>query len=460
MRKTVVTLALALALPAVFAQGTPAGVQLYGIVDAGFENIDNGAVSMNRLTSGVSTGSRWGLRGGEDLGGGYRALFTLEARLEVDTGDVTNRRAIYYCGTPVSCPGVTLIGAANLLPPAVRAGILGGINKVLADPAALSILPAVSQVNPTSAIFDRQSFAGLVTPFGAFLFGRQYTPNYEVLIKFNSFADSFAGNPGQLAAINIRASNAFQYRAELRGFTASLMYGFGGTEFSRSERDRAPTRGDDFVGVNLQYNSQAFGIGVGYNRNNTVTFAAPNQNRKGLETFSVGGTTGVGPVKLFATYLKAKNENPVLTPADIQNIVIAGGSEAGILALINSSGVISRYNRFDVDALRGLPGPIDMTIYHLGLQWQIQHGTLLAAVNRAKDTARSPWATADATVDQLGLAYFHNLSRRSQLYLAGALANNKDEARIGLGAACCTGGWTTARGEDSRVLQLGMRHTF
>jgi predicted porin len=105
-------------------------------------------------------------------------------------------------------------------------------------------------------------------------------------------------------------------------------------------------------------------------------------------------------------------------------------------------------------------GPVDLTLYHLGLTWTAGPSTVMVALNRAKDTARSPWATADASVDSFGLAYVYSLSRRSALYAAGALASNKDQSRAALGAACCRGGWTTAPGEDSRVVQIGMRHSF
>ena len=38
---------------------------------------------------------------------------------------------------------------------------------------------------------------------------------------------------------------------------------------------------------------------------------------------------GFGPVKLYAQYMKRENENPMLQPADIQNIVVStGGSLA------------------------------------------------------------------------------------------------------------------------------------
>jgi predicted porin len=457
MRKTLLAAALVTALPiAAFAQ-TPAptgSVEVYGILDIGAERVDNGTADVTRVTSGMSTGSRLGFRGNEVLGGGYRALFTLEMRLEADTGLTRNNGAIFFCPSTGVCPGVTLILTPQItaLPPANQAAIFGGNSAVNA-----ALLSAVSTVNSAGALFDRQAFAGLVTPFGAVLLGRQYTPMYEVLVKYNSFFDSFGGNTLQVAAVNIRANNAIQYRAELSGFIVSAMYGFGGSEGNRNERGTAPTGGDDFMGINLQYNSPAFGVGVGYNRNKTVTFAAPTESRTGLETFSIGASGTVGPVKLFATYMNAQNENPVLRPEDIQSIVFSTG---GNLTAINNILGGLFLNAFDVDGLRGVVGPVDLDLIHLGLQWTIGAGSLHVSLGNAKDSARSPWATADASVDVYALAYYYNLSRRSALYASVAQANNKDQSRTALGAACCRGGWTTDRGVDSRVIQVGMRHTF
>lgn len=453
MRKTLFAAALAAAIPiTALAQSPGSSIEMYGIVDIGMESVDNGTVNVKRMTSGISTGSRWGVRGNENLGGGYRALFTLESRFELDTGLTRNTGAIFYCPTTGLCPGVVLMPPATFLPSANQAAILGGNSAV-----NNALLQAVSTVNGAGALFDRQAFAGLVTPVGAVILGRQYTPGYEVLVKYNSFADSFAGNPGQVSPLNIRANNAVQYRAELAGFTASLMWGLGGTEGNRVERSTGPGGGDDFYGINLQYNTPAFGVGVGYNQNKTVTFAAPTESRTSLETFSVGGNATFGSFKIFATYLNAKNDNPVLRPEDIQSIVISTG---GNLAAIN--GILGGLyiNAFDIDSLRGVVGPIDVTMYHLGLQWALGAGTLHLSYTNAKDTARSPWATTDASVDLYGAAYVHNLSRRAQLYTSYAVAANQDQARAGLGAACCRGGWTTGPGVDSRVLQLGMRHSF
>jgi GBP family porin len=451
MRRPAVALALAAAFPLAHAQMAANNtVEVYGLVDGGYEHVDNGDVSVSRIQSGMSTGSRVGIRGREDLGKGYSAIFTLESRVEIDTGRSQVNGATYLCGAPAVCPSVVLV---NPLPPTLAPSVLGGMNAINAG-----LLDAVSTVNPVNALFDRQAYVGVVTPFGGFLAGRMYTPAYEIAVKYNAFADGFAGSPGQVATINIRANNALQYRAELKGFTLSAMYSFGGTEAERSERSKPPTNGDDFWGIELQYNAEKFGVGAGYQVNRTVTFSQPTVNSKGLETFNIGGNVSVGPVKLFGLYLMSKNDNPVLSPADIQNLVISSGANA-LQTVANTLGGLY-VNRFDVNNLRGVAGPTDQDLYNFSVQWPFGNNVLMGSYTYNKDTSRSAWATADASVQSWALAYMYNFSRRTALYAAYAVAINDDQSRIALGGAGYTGGWTTGTGVNSQVLQIGMRHSF
>lgn len=54
-------------------------VTLYGLVDMGVGYTNNvGGHSVWQMASGFAQGSRWGLKGTEDLGGGYNALFQIE----------------------------------------------------------------------------------------------------------------------------------------------------------------------------------------------------------------------------------------------------------------------------------------------------------------------------------------------------------------------------------------------
>jgi predicted porin len=68
-----------------FAQST---VTLYGVVDDSLQYTHNvaGQRSKFSMQSGNQTGSRWGLLGGEDLGGGLKAVFRLENGFNVNTG--------------------------------------------------------------------------------------------------------------------------------------------------------------------------------------------------------------------------------------------------------------------------------------------------------------------------------------------------------------------------------------
>jgi general bacterial porin, GBP family len=63
-------------------------VTLYGFIDEGFQYTSNvGGHSLYALASGVQQqGSRWGLKGQEDLGGGLSALFLLENGFDLNNG--------------------------------------------------------------------------------------------------------------------------------------------------------------------------------------------------------------------------------------------------------------------------------------------------------------------------------------------------------------------------------------
>jgi predicted porin len=78
-------LAAVAAVTAVSAQN----VTLYGRVDANVGSSKStlpGGKSVTQVSNGGLSGSRWGLRGTEDLGGGLKAVFVLENRFSIDTG--------------------------------------------------------------------------------------------------------------------------------------------------------------------------------------------------------------------------------------------------------------------------------------------------------------------------------------------------------------------------------------
>jgi predicted porin len=93
--------ALALAALGCAASGGAAAqssVTLYGLVDAGIEYVSHAGPtgsSVVKMTSGGKNTSRWGLRGSEDLGGGLKAIFTLESGIAIDTGKLDTDNTLF-----------------------------------------------------------------------------------------------------------------------------------------------------------------------------------------------------------------------------------------------------------------------------------------------------------------------------------------------------------------------------
>jgi predicted porin len=79
---------LALAVLAAFAGTASAqtNVTMYGVLDMALQHENDGVNSTTALDSGIQSGSRLGFKGTEDLGGGLKANFDLEAGVNADTG--------------------------------------------------------------------------------------------------------------------------------------------------------------------------------------------------------------------------------------------------------------------------------------------------------------------------------------------------------------------------------------
>src|SRR5256885_14647011 len=61
-------------------------VEIFGVVDVGVTHLNGSGPSKTGLSTGGANISRIGFRGTEELGGGLRAGFWLEAGLDVDSG--------------------------------------------------------------------------------------------------------------------------------------------------------------------------------------------------------------------------------------------------------------------------------------------------------------------------------------------------------------------------------------
>ena len=206
MRKIVfqsAALGLVAAGSAVHAQST---VTLYGIVDTGIAYVHNSGGNSTQFTtmSGSLAGSRWGLKGSEDLGGGLKAVFQLENGFD----------------------------------------------------------PANGKLGRSDRIFDRQAFVGLADPtLGTVTFGRQYDPvvdQVQPLTGDNYFGAMFAP-PGDFDNYDnsIRIDNSVKWVSpSWGGLTVEALYAFGGVA-------GAVGSGQSY-GAALGYNRGPFSLAAGY----------------------------------------------------------------------------------------------------------------------------------------------------------------------------------------------------
>lgn len=274
MKKSLIALAVLAASGAAMAQSS---VTLYGVVDAfvGSRKLETGAGFQGPLntpvaatgaqrqtavdTSGVN-GSRWGLKGSEDLGGGMKGIFVLESGFKLDTGEQKT----------------------------------------------------------AGSIFDRQAFVGLESGFGTVSVGRQYSAydalhsatnqNYDAF-TFNA-ASGFAGGVAANGMVDYtsRVSNSVAYTSpSYSGFSGAVVYGFG-----ENKNAIADSKATDNASVHLKYANGPLLVGYAYQEEKQAAVAnvAPavgfsqDKNKYNL----VGATYDFGVVKLNGSYNTAKND--------------------------------------------------------------------------------------------------------------------------------------------------------
>ena len=400
-------------------------VQIYGIADAGVMWQRGSRV---KVISGGADGSRLGFKGSEDLGRGMKAIFNLEARVELDTGiqvpTLVNENQGYYLTRNMG---------------ALPAPVLAAVRQALQPPGG----PAV---NPERALFDRTAMVGLVTPLGAVLLGRMYTPGYEVFAAADTFEVGTGGTWGSVTGgtggftvlgADIRSQRALQYRI-------ALPSGFGGSVMIAGKGSGYLGLYDKFWGAAATYKARGWDIGVGHNH------AYDPSGRPSLRTTTVGGSYAWGQWKFFAGWHDQVNRNSALLPSYI------GGWDAQIAPQLAPLGAATAtalrtvfVNNITINSQQ------DAVSVQAGLHYRLGAGRILASIAHQHDRTSSD---SDALLFALGYNYF--LSKRTDIYAVASFIKNDSEAQYSPATAGAPGGFTKAPGDDGRAFQLGVRHRF
>ncbi|RZF23800.1 porin [Paraburkholderia sp. UYCP14C] len=182
-------------------------VTLYGIVDTGLMYVHNsgGKSTQILMASGTESGSRWGLKGSEDLGAGLKTIYQLENGFSSTSGALGQ----------------------------------GG------------------------RLFGRQAFVGLsnASSWGTVTLGRQYDPLIDLVqpVQGDNFLGGFFSSPGDIdnADNSVRINNAIKWASpNWAGLQLSAMYSFGGVA-------GATGSGQTYSGA-AAYSGGSFSLAAGY----------------------------------------------------------------------------------------------------------------------------------------------------------------------------------------------------
>ena len=196
---------LAAALFATFplVASAQSSVVVYGVADLAVAKEDTGAPGGRRtaVNSGNQSSSRLGFRGTEDLGNGLKALFNIEAGVNMDTG------------------------AAD------------------------------------SSFWGRRAVVGLQGGFGTVTVGREYSPIADIAKETDVFGQGFYGsnlNAFGSNRLTRRLSNSVNYKSPvMNGFKVSAAWSAG------EQASNAPAS-QDLMGLGLEWNYAGFYAGAGY----------------------------------------------------------------------------------------------------------------------------------------------------------------------------------------------------
>jgi predicted porin len=234
-------------VPNAYAQSS---VTLYGVVDVDIDISNQGKGTLVAMQGGGLNSSEFGLKGVEDLGEGYKAIFDVENGFSSANGTL----------------------------------LQGGL------------------------LFGRQSWVGLSSPWGTVTLGRQYSPEYIANSADDAFVHGLSGGlsnigatvgtktAGLLSAYSItgRTNNAIVYvTPSIDGLTVRAMYGVGGVAGAFSDASS--------VGAGLQYVLGPGTLNAGYIRNR------PTGVQGTYSAYSIGGNVKFGTAKILAAYSKDVN---------------------------------------------------------------------------------------------------------------------------------------------------------
>jgi predicted porin len=341
MKKTIVGLA---ALGLAGAAAAQSSVTLFGIVDVNLARGSGSLSDKTHLTNSGYNSSRLGFRGVEDLGGGLRAAFHLEAGISPDDG---------------------------------RAG--GGI----APGNQATTVPSNTGLN-----FNRRSTVSIGGGWGELRLGRDYTPQFWNLTAYDPFGTNGVGtnqvaNSSIGGPTNTRASNSITYLWG-HGFNATTSSGGNGlhvaAQYYLGENNSGTPTSDDGTGggVRVGYNGGPLSAALALS---TTSYAAGD-----IRTINLGASYDFGVAKVMAMVDRDRVDAPVS--------VTGTGYLVGALVPVGPGEIRVAHSRYKTDGA-GSPATRKLSlgyVHHLSKRTAV-YGTIARVSNTGSATQALNGAT-------------------------------------------------------------------
>ncbi|MFZ4650438.1 MAG: porin [Rubrivivax sp.] len=299
MKKSLLALAALTAFTG--AASAQSSVTLFGVVDLAARGVSAGGRSQKQLVPDGMNSDRLGFRGIEDIGGGLRAGFWLEAGMD---------------------PSI---------------GTAGGGNGNATGNTASALAPAGSP----AALFNRRATVSLLGGFGEIRLGRDYTPSFWNTTVFDPFGTNGVGsflnvveqNLGSGAQTFVRANNTIGYF--LPGGLGGL---YGQAMVSAAEQSVAGLPvGNKHQSVRLGY--AAGPVNVAFSTGTTKATADYKHS-------NFAGMYDLGVAKLMGQYNKVSSSNGRSQKAILLGVSVpVGTNEVRASYVTVDSSPAATYNR-------------------------------------------------------------------------------------------------------------------
>ncbi|CAN7735938.1 porin [Caballeronia sp. LjRoot34] len=377
-------------------------VTLYGLIDDGLTYSSNAkGSSQYSMTAGNLEGSRWGMRGIEDLGGGLNAIFRLE----------------------------------------------GGFS------------PANGTLGQGGALFGRKAYVGLSSAaYGTLTAGRQYDPAGDYVSGFESgnaygevtateWGSIYGAHPGDMDNLDnsFRINNTVKYTSpSYRGLSAEGLYSFGGQagDFTRNQ----------LYGFAAGYANGPLALGAAFEKAKDPNYSLFGTNPSANTATSTSAINASTPV--YSGYLSAS----------AWQLITAGGAyRIGNATIGGVYSNVQFQNVGSVSGAGLNPGHLSGTatfnIGEINLAYLVTPFLQLGAAY-SYTRGSSIGTISGASYSQFNLAANYLLSKRTDLYLVGIHQHASGVDSTGKAAVAAIPNLSNSSSDVQTAIVFGVRHRF